>query len=534
MLQEQLWDYNVYQFERDQQWAPEIVTGYQLKNQNAFKTFRTLFCDLLEFKDNDRARETLEKAYNKNDNRLLEKIVGSCEEKLRNKITDQGYFEWRAANTLEALRKKIDPLTLSGRKFDQPALWPLIRQVSIFVRGPRILNDITIVDLPGISDTNESRANLTKEYIKSCDCVWIVSRIDRVVDDDTALRLLSTYGRVFKGSVAVICTRSDDNIANEQQQLAEDLQSRGQDMARFQQITINLKTIETQIAQAKSKLRTARASGAQAVTKNAEVVRLKAASVSLKRQRLASLVQARNAWVTEQLQEKAQHNLPAGDVLQVFCVSNSHYAAARGLVKHEGLTLEAAATGVPALRAFALTLPASKLLRELDDYKSNLFVFLKNLELWVSKSSVEPRRGLMQHVKRPYNELTKHMLPRKGEFERVLRDTITTPMRAVRHAATKAALEVTAGKSRNMHHSSIRAFIRKRGTHATSVCPEQCWNEEFSEVSSDKAMSAMPALEAELLGADGKLEAKAHKDLRAVITVLRGTQHIYWPSSFQC
>lgn len=42
------------------------------------------------------------------------------------------------------------------------------------------------MDLPGVADANAARNNIAKDYMKKCDCVWILAPITRAVDDKTA------------------------------------------------------------------------------------------------------------------------------------------------------------------------------------------------------------------------------------------------------------------------------------------------------------------------------------------------------------
>lgn len=210
MLRELFDDYIVYAFERDEDWDEETHTAFQRKQQHAFRTFEVLFCDLDEFKDHQAARDTLKRAYEDGNDPLINTMMESCEKHLKTKLDlESGYSEYCEASTCSRLREKIDPLMNSRSTYEQPALWPLVQRVCIGVRGSRVLEKLTIIDLPGISDTNETRVNLTKEYVKSCNYVWIVAHISRVVDDGQVFHLLSKYGKAFKGDIMVICTHSE-------------------------------------------------------------------------------------------------------------------------------------------------------------------------------------------------------------------------------------------------------------------------------------------------------------------------------------
>ncbi|CCM01707.1 uncharacterized protein FIBRA_03772 [Fibroporia radiculosa] len=85
----------------------------------------------------------------------------------------------------------------NGKKDDRDdaAFWPLIRQVNVRCNSPALSTGAILVDLPGVADANAARNNIAKDYMKKCDCIWILAPITRAVDDKTARDLL---GDAFK------------------------------------------------------------------------------------------------------------------------------------------------------------------------------------------------------------------------------------------------------------------------------------------------------------------------------------------------
>lgn len=69
---------------------------------------------------------------------------------------------------------------------DGPAFWPLIRQVRVKCNSKALSTGAILVDLPGVADANAARNNIAKDYMKKCDCIWILAPITRAVDDKTA------------------------------------------------------------------------------------------------------------------------------------------------------------------------------------------------------------------------------------------------------------------------------------------------------------------------------------------------------------
>ena len=72
------------------------------------------------------------------------------------------------------------------KKENDPALWPLVRRVSIQCHSEVLRTGATLVDLPGVADSNAARSSIAKRYMKKADCICIVAPITRAVDDKVA------------------------------------------------------------------------------------------------------------------------------------------------------------------------------------------------------------------------------------------------------------------------------------------------------------------------------------------------------------
>jgi predicted GTPase len=116
-----------------------------------------------------------------------------------------------ATNDLKEFRDRIKLYLDSKQKF-----WPIVTKV--IVSGPfDILKDgVRIVDLPGINDPNQAREAVTHNYLKTCDFVWIVFNIKRVITKDTMalmqsddfMRQILMDGRTH--ALTFVGTASDD------------------------------------------------------------------------------------------------------------------------------------------------------------------------------------------------------------------------------------------------------------------------------------------------------------------------------------
>ncbi|KAL6306643.1 Dynamin family-domain-containing protein [Sparassis latifolia] len=104
---------------------------------------------------------------------------------------------------------------------DGPALWPLIRGVGVRCQSPALSTGALLVDLPGVADSNAARNNIAKDYMKKCDCVWILAPITRAVDDKTArdlmgdafkMQLMSSYDA---NAITFVASKCDDISCSE-------------------------------------------------------------------------------------------------------------------------------------------------------------------------------------------------------------------------------------------------------------------------------------------------------------------------------
>lgn len=111
--------------------------------------------------------------------------------------------------------------------------WPFVRVVRIYVKAKSLSTGATLVDLPSIIDSNAPRAAVAEEYMQKCAAHWIVSPINRAIDERVARELLSPNLRLqlhMDGAVdtlTFVCTKTDDVSVSEVQEalLRRDLPS---------------------------------------------------------------------------------------------------------------------------------------------------------------------------------------------------------------------------------------------------------------------------------------------------------------------
>ncbi|KAJ3550796.1 hypothetical protein NMY22_g232 [Coprinellus aureogranulatus] len=112
---------------------------------------------------------------------------------------------------LDKISKYIDAVSKddgdgdSGLATQEMALWPLIREVRVYCNAKALSKGAVLVDLPGVADSNAARNNVSKEYLKEADNIWVVAPIHRAVSDQTAKN-----GSYDSRRITFIASRTDD------------------------------------------------------------------------------------------------------------------------------------------------------------------------------------------------------------------------------------------------------------------------------------------------------------------------------------
>ncbi|KAG5641399.1 hypothetical protein DXG03_005335 [Asterophora parasitica] len=136
------------------------------------------------------------------DSKIFAKEIGKYIDSKDQKRGDKKKDKTKQKTSQKTLMDKVREASGTSRPKDNgkagadaPALWPLIRQVNVRCNAAALSTGAILVDLPGVADANAARNNIAKDYMKKCDCIWILAPITRAVDDKTARDLL---GDAFK------------------------------------------------------------------------------------------------------------------------------------------------------------------------------------------------------------------------------------------------------------------------------------------------------------------------------------------------
>ncbi|KAK0708182.1 hypothetical protein B0H67DRAFT_543670 [Lasiosphaeris hirsuta] len=119
---------------------------------------------------------------------------------------------------LEGFAEKIKPYLDSSTTNQGFKAWPLITEAKLFVKADFLKHGLVLVDLPGLSDAVESRANVAERFFQQLEVTTIVTPARRAIDGRTGVRLMSDHqtlrmqldGKYHKKRFCVVVSQVDE------------------------------------------------------------------------------------------------------------------------------------------------------------------------------------------------------------------------------------------------------------------------------------------------------------------------------------
>ncbi|THY52549.1 hypothetical protein D6C90_08230 [Aureobasidium pullulans] len=474
LLKEHLGQYINYHFCNEEEWSFEEERDYRNEAKSAEGTFSDLFRGRPQFTGSEVIESYMKAVF---DNDTMAATVTQFEKWCDELASDHALCaqtELIEADTAFQLSKVLSPFLSSSASWnDKPSLWPIVHKVSIGVKGPRLLQNAIIADLPGVSDVNKVRASTGKSYLVSSDYLWIVAPIARLATDTSVDALLYEYGNRFEGRLAVVCTKIDDPM------VAQSFSQEYQDAAKpSMRLEGRIKKAKEQHNNAKASLRSARALATRR-ERGRRVDQCRARFQKLLNQRLEMMVEVRNKKVTALLYAEKADRLKKKDVDLVYCVSNKHYAWLKGYKdagQEDAAQLSAVMTGIPRLRQYALTIPSHEIWSTfMNHIKHTSNGFVKALRIWATRTTKDNSTGLSGIREKSAETVRATLKTYKETLRGDSKKHLAEPMEEV-YAKMSTKANGFLEEVRDWRWMTIRAFIRRNGTYNSKAVGHVSWN----------------------------------------------------------
>ncbi|KJX94687.1 hypothetical protein TI39_contig4165g00006 [Zymoseptoria brevis] len=481
-----------------QGWSQEDHEYHENKSLTSLAIFRAifskvdLFCtdetaiaSLHRMTDMEMSREEIMAVMLDNTKKALDAFEG-LEQQQDGKY--MGYFE---ADSTAKLWARLDRHITESAADGEPAHWPLVKKVTIGVAHSRLLDKVSLVDMPGISDTNQVRVDTTLQHINNCDQLFIVARIGRIVTNTAVNMLLKQYGKAFRGNIAVVVTRCDDGIDDA---CAMEMVKHGLDISGFNALKASSELMSAQITELRTRRNKCRSRKSQArrgkLTEEIDsAVRNRQ---EIENTRWGLIADFRNQRIIRDLTNARGRHMPPKKKLKVFCVSNKHYAYHKSGEEYSKFLLSPNGTGIPQLRQQTLLLAAPRILGAIEDYIDHRFkVFLRGYELWSNTKAIltKERDALLELVEQPRRGLSDNLEQYQRGLQEQVEKQVVGPMRKEQENFAEHATNMLQSKIRPLHHSTIGAFVRRKGNFKKSIASDS-WNTLFTEKSTENLMES--------------------------------------------
>ncbi|EEU37779.1 uncharacterized protein NECHADRAFT_102212 [Fusarium vanettenii 77-13-4] len=407
----------------------------------------------------------------------------------------------------DACSKALMELASEPPSRNQPAQWPYIRSTKVFLNAHILSRGLILVDLPGLRDLNSARKMITERYLLTCNEIFAICNIGRAVTDEGVHQVFELARRARLSNVGIVCTRSDDILAEE---AIRDW--RGQRARAIKSLMDAIATDERDANEVEEDL-----SDYQGVldddlteeeVKEQRELWSRQRNISARKQNhefelKQYLVTTRNSFVTRELRVKYNERV-ATDEINIFCVSNKDYWDHRDEAKTKSARF-LQLSGILQVRKHCISIVANSQRRIATRYiKDQIPALLAQVDLWVQSgartASEERREALCRKLDDVERQLRRGLTSSTSVVNRVahsFNQDFTTHVYGPRRISSwsqsaKDAARVWEG----WHHSeltwsffcfianflvSYAAFCRQYGDYCTPAVGPHNWNEEIME-----------------------------------------------------
>ena len=265
--------------------------------------------------------------------------------------------------------------------------WPFIRKLRVHLKAHILSKGLIIADLPGLRDLNSARKAITERYVRQCNQIFVVARIDRAITDESVKEIFELARNINLSRVDVVCTRSEDVNVREARhdwlaqrstitELQESLDTAADNLSSVKD---NLNEFDglTDLSQEESK-ELARLEGEY---RRAETSRL-THEFALQ----SHIIKLRNDKVSTGLKHQYR-NHPIATTSNTFCISNKLYWDNRHKPSSAAMPY-LRLSGIMELRRHCIGIVAQSRLRATRDFvRDDIPAFLSSVVLWVEAGS---------------------------------------------------------------------------------------------------------------------------------------------------
>ncbi|GIZ37008.1 hypothetical protein CKM354_000047100 [Cercospora kikuchii] len=363
----------------------QAVEDFAIK-RTVITAFRALFVKHNDFATISAADDFLSSATSEDDEHIVETLCDWADELMAECLTDQACISVDAATT-QTLLWHLAPYMTTVEERDgepNPSLWPLVSHIKFGLDVPLLKHNITLVDLPGLSDANKTRVDNAMKHLQLCTHYMVVAEIGRA-DDDKFIRDALKRGHSTRGdSRTILVLTHADTIDDE-----TEVKGTGKDFQTLKTLKSEMKELERKKAEIMLRMKRVRGVDKFELSEQRDeiVIEIRRRAMQHRERR----IRMRSHTVCRGMQDLYAELTSDPVKLPVFCVGNAAYKKHQaGYAVDEPPTLSVDGTSIPALRKHLLLAPAEAKLNEARHLvATQLPTLLSCFKMYVSKTHLD-------------------------------------------------------------------------------------------------------------------------------------------------
>ncbi|KAF2478604.1 hypothetical protein BDY17DRAFT_328139 [Neohortaea acidophila] len=377
--------------------------------------------------------------------------------------------------------------------------WPLISKIEIHLSNNVLDDGVKIADAPGVTDTNHTVVQKTKDYLKEAGTIFVFTTPTRVKNNPDLDKNLTECIHLGKmQSTYLIVTNIDGKTSFKQTDLAN---LRAEDRAQYQDAEDRLHNLKHEhIRLMEAKKSESDFDEYKALEARGDEVALEIKQAEMKIQQVA--VEIRNRSIELMVKNKFRElegskNAPD---LKVIFTSNSEYQKhLTGYDENSLPILDREATGIPKVQDVLYRVPAigktHTLGRFIDVHLPGVF---NGIIGTLTKSSLERKSEVATLIRNHFDEVEAIVGRILAELNSSYQDHIRGAFLA-NHAKWVAAIQAKLEGWSTYKAATFTAFCRRKGVwKALKDEPFSNWNYEIQEVYRAKLNGGFNLVDADL------------------------------------
>ncbi|EMC96700.1 hypothetical protein BAUCODRAFT_122676 [Baudoinia panamericana UAMH 10762] len=460
--------------------SDEVVEDHAIM-RTTITAFRALFNDHKEFSSLCAASDFLSRGQSEDDEAITETLCEWTDELMAKGLRKDSVLRAEAATTQQLLWELAPYLYTVEERAGEPmvSIWPFVSHIKFGLDCELLKHNITLVDLPGLTDTNKTRVDNALKHQRQCTHYMIVAEIGRA-DDDRFIRDQLSRGCMTRGSGRTMLVLTHADIIDE----GTEVTGNRKDNQLMEKLRTEMKTLDRKKSEMFSRYKSAKGPERWEYLEAKHRLSFELRAKQAEHNELRIVMRSRS--VSQKMQklyeELTQDALP----LAVFCVGNHAYKKHQaGYSIEEPPTLSVEGTNIPALRRHLFLAPAEARLHETrHTVVTQIPALINCVNLYASKTHLARKGEVEKIVVSPQKAVSALIQKAYERLNQNSEDQILMPFRAHEYYWTDEA-RVLCKEWAKMYSTSVHlAFLKKDGIKKGRAKNSQdiSWNSDLTSI----------------------------------------------------